>query len=41
MGWTSLHRPKGTTDRDFFQNEVCGTRHTILDSAGVGGTLRR
>ena len=39
MGWTSLHRPKGITDREFFQKNVCGPHLTILESGSVGGTF--
>jgi hypothetical protein len=39
MGWTSLYRPKGTPDRDFFQNEVCGPNLTIIEAGSVAGTF--
>lgn len=34
MGWTFQNRPKGTTDREFFQ-DLMGERYTIVECATV------
>jgi len=39
MGWTHYHRPAGQTDREHLQHELCGTRHTIIDSVTKGTTF--
>jgi hypothetical protein len=39
MGWTLYHREPGQTDREHLQNELCGTRHTIIDSTTKGTTF--
>ena len=36
MGWTSLHRAAGTSDREWCQSEVLGERYRIEDCATVG-----
>lgn len=39
MGWTTLHRQPGQTDRDFIQREIVGHGHTILDGVTKGFTF--
>ena len=38
MGWTSEHRDKGTSNKDWFAAKLDGPQNKVLDAATVGGT---
>ena len=37
MGWTSTHRDKGSSNRDWFASQFDGDNGRVLDAATVGG----
>ena len=39
MGWTTTYRPKGWTDRAWFQERVCGPGNRIIECATVRGVF--